>query len=226
MTPPRAVASPIADHDIRAVPVNCHRPGLSADEHAGQIVPTEKRAPPHHRIRIEHPLGDGAELEGGRPQGPELGPTGVRPREARYPHYGRGQVGTARGGDRLAVPPGPSPPDRLETGAGGLIHHQPDQRPLGVEDADAGGIERHPPVRIRRTVHRVDHRHEFGRGIPCLPRLLGEHLQAGGVENRQGSRVRGQVKAVLARACPGRTPVFEPVQGGTHRVGGLAQNLK
>jgi hypothetical protein len=48
----------------------------------------------------------------------------------------------------------------LEMCTRGLVDDHADERAFSVEHADAGRVEGDTPVRIGRTIHRVDHRQE------------------------------------------------------------------
>ena len=85
----------------------------------------------------------------------------------------------------------------------GLVHDEADQRPLGVEHADARGVERHAPVRIGRAVDRVDDR-EQPRGprrpsSPTPPRARPGRRRAGPAARRRRPPGRGGTAPGL---CP------------------------
>ena len=100
--------------------------------------------------------------------------------------------------------------------AGGLVGDQAHPRAFGVEHADAGGVEGHPPVRVGGTVDRVDHGQQTGGAVAGHARLLGQHGQSGAVEHGQGRAVGGEVEPVLPRLAAARPPVLEHVQRTAH----------
>ncbi len=79
----------------------------------------------------------------------------------------------------------------------------PDQRALGVEHADAGGVERDAPVRVGRAVHRVDDRQQSGRPVarsPPTPRTARPDRLRAGSGSAAASAARSR------RYWPGRVP--------------------
>ena len=66
------------------------------------------------------------------------------------------------------------------------------------------------------AVDRVDHGEQPGTTVAGRPGLLGEHGQAGSVQDGEGRTVGGQVEAVLPRLPSARPPVLEHVERATH----------
>ena len=120
------------------------------------------------------------------------------------------------GRDGLPVLLGPTAADGGVALPRGLVRDHADERPFGVEHADAGGVERHAPVRVGGAVDRVDHRQQAGRAVAGHARLLGQHGQPGAVEHREGRSVGGQVEPVLARLSAARAPVVQDVERAAH----------
>ena len=121
---------------------------------------------------------------------------------------------------------GPGAPGRRVPGAVGLIDHEPDERPLVVEHADARGVEGHAAMRIGRPVDRVDDREQPRGAVARQPRLLRADGQAGAVQDRQRGVVGRHIEAVLPRPRARRPPVLEVVERGTDRDDGLVQHFE
>ena len=107
----------------------------------------------------------------------------------------------------------------------GLVDHEPDERSVVIEHADARGVEGHAAVRIGRPVDRVDDREQPRGAVARQPRLLRADGQAGAVQDRQRGVVGRQIEAVLPRPRARRPPVLEVVERSTYGDDGLVQHF-
>ena len=107
-----------------------------------------------------------------------------------------------------------------------LVDDEADAGPVVVEHADARRVEGHAPVRVGRAVDRVDDGEQPGGAVarqrPTPRRAPPGPRRAGPAARRRRPPGRGGT----ARARPGRPPVLEVVQRGTHRGDGLVEHLE
>ena len=207
-----------------ALALRCSR--LAADEQCRQVVPPVERAAPDDQVGVQHPLGDRAALEGGRTEGPELRPPWVMAREPRDPHDGAAEVLAPRGDKSAPVLLGAAAPHGGVALAGRQVDHEPHPGSLGVQDADARGVEGHTAIGIGGTVDRIDHRQQSGGRVAGHPGLLGEHGHPRAVQHRQGGTVGRQVEQVLPRLPPARSPALESVQRAAHGRSRLVEHVQ
>ena len=182
---------------------------LAADEQAGQVVPAVEgaalRPPGRRRARLRRRRSTRATPRRGPGTGPSPGGGRETPRSPRWRR--RGPCSPRDNGPAVLL--GPAAAHGGVARAGGLVGHHADPWAFRIEHADAGGVERHAPVRVGRAVDRVDHGQEPGRTVAGHPGLLREHGQAGSVEHGQRRAVGGQVEAILPRLAPARPPVLQ-----------------
>ena len=103
---------------------------LQANQQATEVVPRCRSPPRAVDVPVEPPGGDGAQIEGGRPQDPVLLPTevpagiAVQRDDRLLQHRAPARL------DGTAVEAGAAAPDRLEAHAPGLIDHHRRSRPV------------------------------------------------------------------------------------------------
>ena len=133
------------------------RTGLGADEEATEIVPAAVRVVHAVDVPVEGPLCHRAQVQRGGAERPVPTPTEVTRRVPGQPDQGATERLFARGGDDFAVAPCPPASHRLVAGARRLVHDQRRERPLEVQNADAGRVPRDAARGVRGTVHGVEH---------------------------------------------------------------------
>ena len=212
-----AAARCVAHHQIGARPARAPprrprgrraaRPGSPSRRACSVPPPGRRRARPRRRRSTPATPRRGpgtAPSPGSRPGKPEI-PTMASPRSSQPDGaMDRPSVhgpGTAHG--RVAL-------------AGRLVRHHADQRSLGVEHADAGGVEGHAPVRVGRAVDRIDHGQETRRPVPRRPRLLGEHRQPAPCSTGSAAPSAARSRRYWPGCVPGGPPVVELVERGAH----------
>ena len=102
----RAAARIVAHDQVPPLALAFGHTDLTADEQSRQVVPAVEGARSDHQVGVQHSLGHGAALEGGRAQGPVLRPARVQAGKSRNPHNGPLEV---LGTPRARWPGRPSP---------------------------------------------------------------------------------------------------------------------
>ncbi len=222
----RPSARVVPHNQVPAFALGRRHPHLAADEQPGQIVPAVERAAADRQVGIEHALGHGAALQRRRAQRPELGPRRACAGEARDADDRPREILALRWPDGPAVAFGPAAPRGRVPGAGGLVDHQTDEGALVVEHADTRGEEGDTPVRIGRTVDRVDDGQQAGGPVAGQSRLLRPDGQARPVQDRQRGVVGRHIEAVLPRPRPRQAALVEVVERSTDGDDGVVQHFE
>lgn len=217
----------VPHHEISSRGVGDGRTRLCADEETTEVVPTSVRIVHAVEIPVQGPIRDRAQVQSGGSERSVPPPAEVTGRVPGQSDQRAAERLFVRRRDHLTVAPCAAASHRLVAGACDLVHHHRGERPLVIQDTDAGGEPGDATGGVRGAVHGVEHGEQrLLRSSSTQTGLLAQHPEAGGGEDPNRGRIRDEVGPVLSGPGAGQSPVGESAQRAGDSVDRFGKDLK